>query len=134
MCANLDDPARLQVDCVLDAQVQITEALARCPDSQQGYLLELLDIRGADWVYRISLVEAEAYAKTVKSLTKGSCDINRARNEVFSLSSHATQTRELLWAQNGTFTHTSELPEDIPLPTQGWRDLPCDGSLIKQLA
>lgn len=123
----------LEVLYVLDSHLHMTDAFARCARCDAHYLLEMVDISGTTAVFRISAVGADAVAKTIRSLTRGSCDINRARNEVFSLSASTQALDTLLVMRAGVFTEAVTKPETMTLPTRSWRELPCDGSLIAAL-
>ncbi len=92
-----------------------------------------MDIAAPSWVYRVSTVDAQAYAATIRSLGRGSCDINRARNEVLALSTHARPLQRVLIATQGAFSATAHVPDDVRLPVGSWRELACDGSLAEAL-
>lgn len=129
-CPHLRDGPDLEVLLVTDAHLQIADAFVRCRECDAHYLIELVDLLGKDSAYRISSVaEADARA-AIKSLSKGSCDINRARNEVFSVSTRAQRLSGLLLAQGGAFLRLVETNPALELPSRNWRELPCDGTLI----
>lgn len=132
-CIHLKAPEpELSPVFVLDTHLHMTDGFVRCPHCDAHYLLEMLDLTADTALYRISRLAAEDVARTVRSLTKGSCDINRARDEVFSIANGASKLDVLLVAENGHFTELVPAPDE-PLPAGSWRDLPCDGRWIRQL-
>lgn len=131
----LIDPLRhpeLETLFVLDTHLYMTDGFVRCRNSDTHYLLEAFDLNANATLYKVSHLDAESVAKTIRSLTKGSCDINRAKNEVFSLASGAALLPCVLVAQKDTFLPIVETKGEA-LPTQTWRDLPCDGSWFTRL-
>ena len=129
--ASLIDP-QLETLFVLDTHLYLTEGFVRCRKSDRHYLFEAFDLKVDATLYRVSHLDAESVAKTIRSFTQGSCDINRAKNEVFSLASSAVQLPCALFARAGDFLGVVETG-DVNLPTESWRDLPCDGSWFTQL-
>ena len=84
-CKHLAQPDKLHIEYVLDVQTYPTEGFVRCTACDAWYWFELDHLAGAEYRCRLSIVPAAAVRKTVDSLNKGSCDINRAQNGVFSL-------------------------------------------------
>ncbi len=116
---------------MLDSHVHMTEGFVRCTDCGANYLLELVDLQADLALYRFSAMDPDAVARTVASLRKGSCDVNRGRNEVLHLASRALELPDLLLMENGTFTKLLPRPTAVSLPRRSWRELPCDGSIIR---
>lgn len=130
-CRHLLNPAACQIDLVLDAHLQIADGLMSCQRCGQGYLIELCDIDPPLWCYRISCVGNEAYRRTLRSLGQGSCDLERASNEMFSLRHHAHTVDAVLLRQDGV-NHALLHPAQ-PAPSLPWRQLPCDGTFVRSL-
>ena len=116
---------------MLDNHLHLTDGFVTCVHCDTTYLVEMADADGNTALFRISAVDPQAAAKTISSLQKGSCDINRGRNEVFSLSNAAVELPELLLMEHGKFTKLVPRPADAVIPKRSWRELPCDGSLIR---
>ena len=133
VCSHLTKRPDLDIEYVLDSHLQVTDAFAKCAQCDAHYLLEMADTRGALSVFRLSTLGAEAVAKTIDSLMKGSCDVNRAREEVFSLSASTRCTNILLVMRSGRFTETVLQPQNLSLPVRSWRELACDGAVIDEL-
>tara|TARA_B100000959_G_scaffold261178_2_gene298480 strand:- start:203 stop:631 length:429 start_codon:yes stop_codon:yes gene_type:complete len=132
-CAHLRTVAPdLETIFVLDSHLQMADGFVRCTECETHYLLEMVDLTSKAVLYRVSRLNAETVAKTVRSLNKGSCDLDRARNEVFTLSNGACPLDALLLYADGGYTGL--VPNPRPdLPAIGWRELPCDGALIAAL-
>ena len=107
--------------------------MGRCPQCGAGYLFEMADTDANLSIFRLSAIDGGAMAATIRSLEKGSCDIERARNEVFSLSSAARELPVVLVMRDGSFSDLLPLPDEVHLPARSWRELSCDGSLIREL-
>jgi len=74
-----------RVELVIDQALHFTEALVRCEACGEPYLLELLDQRGHDALFRISMPGRKASDALIHDLTRGSCDIKRGAAEVDSV-------------------------------------------------
>ena len=118
---------------VLDSHVQLTDAFVKCRRCDAHYLVELADLADGQGLFRVSAMAADAVEQTVRSLRKGSCDIDRARNEVFNLSTAAHELDGVLIMQDGAFSAFVPRPDGMTLPRCSWRELPCDGSVIRQI-
>jgi len=133
-CSHLTGTPELEVLFVLDTHIQLTDAFVRCKRCAATFLIELADMAKDVCVFRMSRVEADAADKTIRSLRKGSCDVNRARNEVFSLAASKQPCDHLLLMDRGQFSSVIPRPTDMALPNRSWRELPCDGALARELA
>lgn len=127
-------PVPYRVTLVLDDHLGPTDALAQCARCEQAYLLELLDWQGDRRLFRVAAPDEAATALLLRDLRRGSCDINRAGEEVrqFTL---ASERLPVLWLVNTS----ARVLEDVidtrdlgELPTGGWRELPCDGRWIER--
>lgn len=133
-CIHITVPQpELETLFVLDAHLQMADGFVRCPECNAHYLLETVDLAARRVAYRISRLAPSSVAKTVQSLKKGSCDINRARNEVFSVSNGAQKLNAVMVAENGAFIQLIEQPRET-LPNESWRDLSCDGTLLTAIS
>ncbi len=132
-CAHIEPPGapELNVDRVLAMQVYPAEALATCASCGTGYLLELLDMQGDQCAYRVAAVDKTAFAATLKSLDKGSCDIQRGRDEIFNLAAGALRLNRVLISRAGAFNKWVVTAEN--LPSDSWQELPMDGSWLARL-
>jgi hypothetical protein len=137
ICPHLSLHPDLQVLLVTDATVTLADAFVQCHTCGQHYLIELIDIKGTINAYRIFALPEEAVAPMLRSLTRGSCDINRANAELVHISQVAaalpgvllrdeTDSAESLWRYLAD-------TRDVQVPTTHWRNLPCDGQIIAQL-
>lgn len=129
-CEHIHDGSAFGVDFVFDAHLHPTDGLARCTQCDTRYLFEMIDIAGRRSLFRLSTLSAEAADKTIRSLSKGSCDIERGRNEVFNLSAGSRETEQLYLMEDGQFTGFTDRPSDHDIPRGSWRELPCDGRLL----
>jgi hypothetical protein len=130
-CPHLAERLQLETLYVLDHHLHITDGFVKCASCGATYLVEMADAADSAALFRISTVDPQAAAKTISSLQKGSCDINRGRSEVFSLSNTAGELPELLLMEHGTFTKLVARPDGAEIPKRSWRELPCDGKLIR---
>ncbi len=133
ICDHLLLEGATRIDLVVDAYLQPCDALMSCRRCSARYLIELCDIDGDNWCYRLALIEPEAYAKTLHSLGRGSCDLQRGQAEMFNLRHHATPLNQLLLRSGGINAALVTVPDLISIPTASWRELPCDGTLVRGL-
>ncbi len=130
-CAHITLPnPELETVFVIDAHLQMADGFVRCCHCNAHYLVEMMDLQSATVLYRVARVEPDAVAKTVRSLTRGSCDINRARSEVFSVSNAAVTLDGFLILEQGQFSRWYDASSK-DIPTGNWRDLPCNGALVQ---
>ena len=130
-CPHLSQQLQLETIYVLDSHIHMTDGFVECVHCGAHYLVELADLVADRSLFRISAIDPDAVAKTSTSLRKGSCDIERGRNEVFSLASGAAELPVLLVMKNGAFTSLLSRPAGVNLPRRSWRELPCDGNVIR---
>lgn len=129
-CKHLRLHPELEILWTLDAYLHATDAYAKCRHCDAHYLVEMIDLKGKDAAFRIARLPSDYVTKTVRSLQKGSCDINRARNEAFALRSLSERLPVLLIMRDGQFAEAVSIEPDIQLPQASWRELPCDGSWL----
>jgi len=116
-----------RVDTVLDEQGGITDAIVRCTDCAQAYLIELLDWSGAIRErrrFRTSLLEDDVVERFKHNRRRGSCDVNRSAAEWFTVQSQArlTDLELTLDTQRGTLVAATRLPADTDVPMAHWRE------------
>lgn len=116
---------------MLDEWLGIAEAIARCPECGQDYLLELLDIQGSRRAWRLAPLEPDVSDRLIHDLTRGSCDVNRAAAEVHAIKAAHPVTRWVLVSADGSLTGLHLIATDSPQTTRSWRDLPLDGSWFR---
>ena len=115
---------------MLDAQVHFTEAFARCRDCDTHFLLEAVDLKGAQTLLRVSTVDATALAKTLRALDQGSCDIHRARAEVASTAHRSQVLAQWLLMQSGEVLRWVAAPTGVSASAT-WREVPRPGELLE---
>lgn len=125
-------PVPYRVTLVLDDHLGPTEALVQCASCEQAYLLELLDWQGGRRLFRVAAPDEAATALLLRDLQRGSCDLNRAGEEVrqFTL---VSERLPVLWLVDTNARVLEAVIETVELgrvPTSGWRELPCDGNWI----
>jgi hypothetical protein len=129
-CDHLTERPDLEILWTLDAYLHTADAYAKCKHCDAHYLVEMIDLDSRAAVFRVARLPADYVAKTVRSLEKGSCDINRARNEAFALRNAAERLPMLLIMRQGRFVATVPVGGDVEIPQESWRDLPCDGTWL----
>ena len=137
ICPHLDPHPDLEVLLITDAAVNLADAFVQCRSCGQDYLIELIDNRGPANAYRMAALAAEAAASTLRSLTRGSCDINRANAELAHIHQVAQQLPGVLIrdesdAAQALWRYVADTRQ-VKLPTEHWRYLPCDGQIIAAL-
>jgi hypothetical protein len=136
LCSHLvEQRYPIRVDLVLDDHLGFTEALIRCTVCDRPLLLEMIDWAGDLRLFRAAEPDEQATRLLLRDLSRGSCDINRAGEEVRQFSLMATPLEELLLIDDATRSivarpSLSDLGGDAPRAGTGWRELPCDGHLI----
>lgn len=119
-------------DLVLDEQLGITDAVMSCRTCGRPYLMEMLDWRDKLRVMRLSVLDGARSARLIRDLTRGSCDVARAGQEVHAFRSQTRFSPWLLLVDNSAVAvlAVAPVPVDRRLPAPAWRDLPCDGSWV----
>ena len=126
----------IAVDLVLDDHLGYTEALVSCTECERSYLLEMVDWENDCRLFWISEPNEQATRLLLRDLARGSCDINRAGEEVRQFSLIAERMSELLLIDSSARVilgrvRADSLPPEIP--SASWRELSCDGSLVRQI-
>jgi hypothetical protein len=121
-----------QTELVIDEHLGLAEAVVRCRECRLAYLLEMVDWSGHSRAYRVSCLAPEHAEHLVRTLTRGSCDIRRAGAEIQHLQTSSRLARQLLVVdmRGPVIEALVPLSDAVSIPTQGWRQLPCDGSWI----
>lgn len=136
LCEHLvPGPYPFETVLVLDDHLGPTELLIRCRQCDHCWLLEMLDWREDERLFRIRKADPEAVAGLLKDLARGSCDLRRAGEQArhFSLTSERLPELLLLNVHNARLSAVIKPPMDTVVPGTDWRALACDGSWIRQL-
>ncbi|XOV83702.1 MAG: hypothetical protein ACFHXK_01015 [bacterium] len=138
ICPHTNPHPDLDVMLVTDTgAVSLADAFVQCRICRQDYFIELIDIKGAASAYRIAALAPDAAASTLKSLTRGSCDINRANAELVHVHQVARPLPGILIRDESDSAQTLWRyvadTKQVKLPTDHWRNLPCDGQIIAAL-
>jgi hypothetical protein len=122
----------LRTELVLDDHLGATDAVVSCRECGRPYLMEMLDWRGHLRVMRMSVLDATQAARLIRDLTRGSCDVSRAGQEVYAFKSQASFSPWLLLLDNAAMSLLAivPVPAGRSLPGAAWRALPCDGSWV----
>lgn len=129
-CAHLatsaPSPYPFDIEIVLDEQVGITDAVVRCRQCQQPYLLELIAWSGPQLThrtYRTSLLDDDVVDDYVHNRSRGSCDVNRAGAEWSAVMAQArlTDLELTLDVRSATVLAARRLPRDADIPMAHWR-------------
>ncbi len=123
-----------EVTLVIDQELSFIDALVRCKRCDASYLLERLDQRGSQGLFRVSMPEGQASERVLYDLSRGSCDLNRAGAEVASLKNQAPFLPLLLLLDLRQPVIVSVIDSSsVRLPGDSARSLPCDGSWFERL-
>lgn len=119
---------------VLDNHMGPTEMLVRCRRCARPWLLEMLDWQDELRLYRTRVADPATTAGLLRDLERGSCDLARASEEArhFSLSSERLAVLLLLNSRTAELCSVFTPPQNMVIPSSGWRDLPCDGAWIRR--
>ncbi len=115
-CKHLILKSDLEVVMVLRFEFYLREAITACRQCGTFYLIKARDFSDKSVLYDVSKLPSENTKKTIESVNRGSCSINRAKDEFSFLKSHGSDCAYLVVSQNGEFTMT--------IPRQGLRTHP----------
>lgn len=115
-CKHLILKPDLEVVMVLSFQFYLREAITACRQCGAFYLIKARDFSQKSVLYDVSQLPPDNTKKTIESVNRGSCSINRATDELSFLKSHGSDCEYLVVSQNGEFTLT--------IPKQGLRTHP----------
>ncbi len=137
ICPHLAQHPDLQVLLVTDATVTLADAFVECHICGQHYFIELIDMQGPTSAFRISALPADAATATLRSLIRGSCDINRASAELTHIRQVAEQLPGVLMrnesdSAQALWRYVADTGL-VQIPNENWRDLPCNGQIIAAL-
>jgi|GEM_PF-2001686 len=135
LCGHLQPNSYpLQLDLLIDAELTWTDALLSCTRCGQPYLLELLDQRGCEQLFRIRTPDISEVRGLLHDLSRGSCDLQRAGAQLHTLQSMNPYLPRLLWLEYRKPEILDLLDiSGMRLPADSWRSLPCDGEWFAQL-
>ena len=123
-CKHLILKPDLEVLMVLRFEFYLREAITACRQCETFYLIKAREFSEMSVLYNVSKLPPENTKKTIESVNRGSCSINRADDELSFLKSHGSDCEYLVISQNGEFTLT--------IPKQGLRNHPETENLIDQ--
>ena len=123
-CKHLILAPDLEVVMVLQFEFYLREAITACRLCGAFYLITAREFSQKFVLYNVSKLPAENTKKTIESVSRGSCSINRANDELSFLKSHGSDCEYLVVSQNGEFTLT--------IPKQGLRTHPETENWIDQ--
>ena len=115
-CKHLILKPDLEVVMVLRFEFYLREAITACKQCGTFYLIKARDFSEKSVLYDVSKLPPENTKKTIESVSRGSCSIDRATDELSFLKSHGSDCEYLVISQNGEFTMT--------IPNQGLRTHP----------
>jgi len=134
LCDHLKaDTWPLRIDQVFATHLTFAEALVSCTVCQQAYLLELLDVRNAERLFRVSVADQSLTTALLHNLNRGSCDLERARAEFDHFRLQCQRLNALLWLDTSGPILVGVVTTDSPLPVDCWHDLPCDSRWFDKL-
>ena len=114
---------------VLEEHLGLASGLVECRTCGTTYLLELIDLAGSDRAYRVMDVEPGHAQAMVRTLSRGSCDLQRAQSEVHNLESQSTLL-DVTISMNGSDVTEVRQASNGEIPKDHWRMLPCDGTWL----
>ena len=124
-CKHLILKPDLEVAMVLRFEFYLREAITACRQCGTFYLIKAREFSEKSVLYDISKLPAENTKKTIESVNRGSCSINRAKDELSFLKSHGSDCGYLVVSQNGEFTITIPKQDLRTHPqTENWMDQP----------
>ena len=123
-CKHLILKPDLEVAMVLRFEFYLREAITACRQCGAFYLIKARDFSQKSVLYDVSQLPPDNTKKTIESVNRGSCSINRATDELSFLKSHGSHCEYLVVSQNGEFTLT--------IPKQGLRTHPETENWIEQ--
>jgi hypothetical protein len=115
---------------VLEEHLGLASGLVECRTCGTTYLLELIDLAGSDRAYRVMDVEPGHAQAMVRTLSRGSCDIQRAQSEVHNLESQSTLLDVTISMNGSDVTEVRQAASNGEIPKDHWRMLPCDGTWL----
>lgn len=125
--ATAPGPYPFAVEMVVDGQSGFTDAVVRCRQCGQAYLLEMLDWAGAQLErrrFRTSLLDDAVVAKYAHNRSRTSCDLTRASAEWYAVQTQARLTDLELTLDVGAATLIAArcVPAGTDIPMAHWRE------------
>ena len=122
-CKHLILKPDLEVAMVLRFEFYLREAITACRQCGAFYLIKARNFSEKSVLYDVSKLPPKNTKKTIESVSRGSCSINRANDELSFLKSHGSDCEYLVISQNGEFTMTIPKPSlRIHPETENWID------------
>ena len=98
----------LDIVLVLEFQIQLLEALVTCRQCEAHYRIQAIDRESNTMLYQLNRLSSKHAKQTLRSVSRGSCSINRAKDEIAYLKSQSGPCERLLISHSGEFTETIE--------------------------
>ncbi|MCZ6657060.1 MAG: hypothetical protein O7C67_07155 [Gammaproteobacteria bacterium] len=117
---------------MLEEHLGLASGLVECKSCEATYLLELIDLAGNDRAYRVTAVEPVHAHAMVHTLSRGTCDIQRAASEVQNLESRSTLLNVTISMHGSIIIGLDRVADTVEIPRDHWRTLPCDGRWLSQ--
>ncbi len=107
-CEHLILKPDLDIVLVLEFQIQLLEALVKCRQCEAHYRIQAIDRDSNTMLYQLNRLSSKHAEQTVRSVSRGSCSINRAKDEIAYLKSQSGPCERLLISHSGEFSETIE--------------------------
>ena len=98
----------LDIVLVLEFQIQLLEALVTCRQCEAHYRIQAIDRESNTMLYQLNRLSSKHAKQTLRSVSRGSCNINRAKDEIEFLKSQSGCCEHVLISHSGEFTETIE--------------------------
>jgi len=105
-CEHLILKPDLEIVLILEFRVQLLEALVKCRQCEAHYRIQAVDLYDNAALYQLNRLPSKHVAQTVRSVNRGSCSIDRAKDEIAYLKSQSSLCEHLLLSTYGEFTKT----------------------------
>ena len=132
LCSHVTPQAQpFETLFVIEEHLGMASGLVECRACHASYLLEMIDLAGNQRAYRVTEVDSAHAIAMVRTLSRGTCDTERARGEVQNLESRSQLLNVTLNMQGGTVINVVPASATAEIPKQHWRALPCDGRWLR---
>ena len=130
LCAHVEPGARpFATLFVIEDYLGLASGLVACRTCGTTWLLELIDLSGGSRAFRVASVEPGHAAAMIRTLTRGTCDINRARGEIENLETRSPLQPVVLTMAADVVLGVQAVPL-AEVPRAHWLALPCDGQWL----
>ena len=105
-CEHLILKPDLEIVLILEFRIQLLEALVKCRQCGAHYRIQAIDLYDNVALYQLTRLPSKHVEQTVRSVSRGSCSIDRAKDEIAYLKSQSSPCEHLLLSTSGEFTKT----------------------------